>query len=242
MRVALVFVHGISATPNDVAKMRERVGAFAALHGFCGGYVAGWRSLGTWRDDLIDLALHPQRRFEAVQDVRNGITDVAAKADVDGLLVVGHSMGQVMALGALSSRPPVPAKLLSLGGPLGNASPAVRDFVGWARAFQPPAVREWVDVWNREDPVCTDGVLGLGPAIALSVLRTVLPDEITPAREASLSRLPSGYMRPSRCDRSIEVAVPSVPSLANPVAEHSSYFNVPDVVKLVEEMGRTWTT
>lgn len=173
---ALVFVHGINSGPAEREAMPARVEAFLSDAGvrdlFGRVQVAAWRSLGDFVGDLEDLGRHVVRREEAVSDVSKAISDAcfreASAGAYDGrrhsAVVVGHSMGQPLAACALrelaKGRPhPVPVRLLTLGGPLGNG--LVRAYFHWvdqnlwgSPARETLGVECWNDVWNPDDPVC----------------------------------------------------------------------------------------
>jgi hypothetical protein len=202
-RIGLVFVHGISQTEQDRSIMPS---AFArrseqySSNVFESTSVAAWRSLGAWGKDLIDLELHPQRRDEAMSDVSDSIISVTKQCDK--LVICGHSIGQIISLMALhwicrSGHLPTKFSLVTIGGPLGNPSLAVRAYLSWGRRVAslplPINIMEWVDVWNSDDPICAHPVLG--------------------------------YNQPINASRVEQVVVSGHPWIGDPLKEHSSYLD-----------------
>lgn len=158
----IVFVHGLANGPADrrriVGNLHKKWADSSAYRRDDQFRVAQWRSRGTWSMDLADLG-HPDgiRAAEAVQDIDD---EIEAFVDSDPLdLLIGHSMGQVLTRLVANKRPP--RALITVGGPLGN--PALRQGLylqPWARRVEEPYKGIWVDVWNRQDPVCAEYLLG----------------------------------------------------------------------------------
>lgn len=211
---AIVFVHGLNNGPNERALMQgelvrqlQKWKLLDVLPVHLAS-VAQWRSLGSWALDLQDMALRPQRRQEAAQDVAR-VIDMARwrLADSPGkVLVLSHSMGQVHTKEALPLLPTgavdhVPVIHVSLGGPLGNASPVFKEYLRWA--LDPPTAHVWHDIWNPDDPVCSDPIL-----------------------RATLGR---GYVKPFEQVQAYKLEAPGSPTPLEPLREHSSYFEAPMV-------------
>lgn len=190
MRQGLVFVHGINQSADDLAGMDDRVHDTLArwrVASLFGPRVqsAKWRSTGDFRHDLEVLSRFTALREWAVRDVAAKIVGAIDQLD-DGarvagddvgpsLVVVAHSMGQVLAVLALdqlgrAGRLVMPVGLVTYGGPLGNASPVFDrylrvgvDGIAWGKTVvpdRPDHVACWVDVFNPLDPVCHDPLLG----------------------------------------------------------------------------------
>ncbi len=158
----LVFVHGLANGPEDRAEMYARIGGrlatsrakdtFAALS------IAQWRSRGSWTADVADLC-HPDgiRAAEAVTDVLRVVTKVADFK----IVLCGHSMGAVFARLAVGRMRHLRCALVTVGSPLGNPVLSAGLYAQtWAQPALSPCPVIWTDVWNREDPICADPLLG----------------------------------------------------------------------------------
>lgn len=233
----IIFVHGINNGPNERPDIKPRLEA--ALHRF--GVrnlftlisVAEWRSKGDFALDLLDLCspLQDVRRNEAVRDVAlqiGAVIEELCKRATDAeppdtvfprLLVVGHSMGQVISRMALEElakrwkdrrRAPIPISLLTLGGPIGNPDMAVQKGLHWVpescKMNVPPAwhLVEWRDGINREDPI---------PCLPVFGTHHNIPGTLT-----------------------FEAPAPGHPTPGNPLAEHGSYFVTPHAFEHVNAM------
>ena len=220
---ALVFVHGLNNGPAERAQMLGKLHQQVAKWGLTELFpevftaVAQWRSLGSWALDLADMAVHPQRRAEAAQDVAK-VVDLmrwrVASLDqepVGKVVVVSHSMGQVHTKEGLQLLPQhealdhVEVVHVSLGGPLGNMSPVFRSYLAWA--LDPPRGGVWHDVWNPDDPVCSDPML-----------------TVTTGR---------GYAKPFEGIQAHKLVFAGKPTPLDPLREHSSYFESDFVAKVI---------
>jgi pimeloyl-ACP methyl ester carboxylesterase len=203
----LIFVHGLANGPayrrglHDIMakKLADSIcaGTFTALR------VAQWRSRGSWHADIADLG-HPDgvRAEEAVTDVLPVVIGNAGER----LVIIGHSMGSLLALLAMGRTEPsrVRAALVTVGSPLGNPVLAAGIYTqAWSRRLEQPCPVPWVDVWNREDPICADILMG--------------------------------HRDPVNCPRSVQVTAPGHPSVADPAAEHGAYFDLPAFWQVVKE-------
>lgn len=173
MTTELVFCHGINTGAAERAGLKDHLEAYLARFGLKDRFnvtVAQWRSLGDFMADLYDLKAHQVRWDEAVEDVSVQIDDLlvagtlaeAVKAPSKNVLFVGHSMGQPILVSAIDRiigrhgdrwRK---ASLLTLGGPMGNgfARPYFTNMAAHLWSTKPVALYDFVDVFNREDPVC----------------------------------------------------------------------------------------
>lgn len=218
MATGFVFVHGINNSPEERRQMVWKVKDFLAKAGLAFDItrVGEWRSLGSWLMDLEDLGLRQQRREEAVDDVATAIDQARWAVKSGTLVVMGHSMGQVLAAKALKRLEhtgralPVSVKFISAGGPMGNTSPAFRKYLDWA--VSPSSFIPWWDVWQMDDPVCCDFIA-----------------------ETFGQR---GYLRP------FEHVVPlqldgCMPDPTRPLDQHGSYFTDPKVANLIRKVMST---
>lgn len=154
---AIAFVHGINNGPKEreqivieLPKLFQRNGVEKPIH------VCQWRSLGNFVEDLTDLELHEVRRHEAVEDVKQGIIDLIDWGQPTSLLVIAHSMGQVLASLALTEISiDIPISFLSLGGPLGNS--LYSKGLYWAHNHYDMKNLEWNDIWCELDPITNMG-------------------------------------------------------------------------------------
>lgn len=223
----LVFVHGIAQGPDERATMFDRVHQIVKDGGlsemFDPGLIgcAQWRSLGSWTDDLADLGLHKFRCQEAEEDVARQIDQmrwrVAGETTRDnpgGLVVVGHSMGQILSALALkrlvetAKETPLPVEitLVTVGGPLGNKGVSalfLKDAYKELMTQKDKLQLHWVDIWNPDDPVCCDPIFG--------------------------------YNKPSFVDTAIKVEAPGSPDPLRPTMEHSTYFVLPGFLEQVKK-------
>lgn len=212
MKPALVFVHGLAnskeARQARFSQLRKTMVDRGVFDLFSMVGMAAWRSRGTWAMDLADLA-HPDgvRANEAIDDVRKEILE--ALAVVDDVLVLGHSMGQVLSVLAVAglnqgSR----IHLLTMGGPLGNAL-----FAGpislcpWSRpAFTgDPPCPLWHDVWNPDDRICC--------------------------------AVGAGYGTPTGAHSSIRIDVKGQPLPLDMIGEHGGYFHSDEVYDLIKKQA-----
>jgi pimeloyl-ACP methyl ester carboxylesterase len=113
------------------------------------------------RVKLFDL--QQVRRYMTDPDVRRDVQDrIAAEVGEDTRVVVGHSLGSVVAYEALCAHPEWPVRaLVTLGSPLGirnlifdrlRPRPTVRDS-GQPMGVWPGAVESWVNVADAGDAV-----------------------------------------------------------------------------------------
>jgi pimeloyl-ACP methyl ester carboxylesterase len=212
--LSLVHIHGLANGPQDRARIRVNIhkkwADSAAGKAYKFFRVAEWRSRGSWSMDLADLG-HPDgiRAHEAVDDVCDAIRqEVDDDGDGGSYVLSGHSMGQVFARLAAIRYPP--RVLITEGGPLGN--PVLRGGLylqPWARRCEEPYPGKWVDVWNREDPICSDILMG--------------------------------YQKPVGVTQSVQVEAPGHPSIADPLAEHGAYFDLPAFWQIVADAAKEGT-
>ncbi len=202
----LIFVHGLANGPAYRKTVHERIASRMPAGVFNDLVVAEWRSRGSWSADIADLG-HPDgiRAEEAVEDVL-GVFDQWMYDANPSVVVVGHSMGSILALLALQRTHTKlgTVSLVTVGSPLGN--PVLRAGIytqGWSRRVEQSCPVPWADVWNREDPICADILLG--------------------------------HEKPVGCPKNVQVSAPGHPSVADPLAEHGAYFDLPAFWAVVKE-------
>ena len=244
----IVFVHGINQDQKALVGMQGWVEGQLLRYGVLDQFInpadrsknvwcGKWRSLGTFMGDLEDLFRHKARRDEAVADISAVIQQAwdslnkQAAGQKCGLLVLGHSMGQPLALAALHGlqhqvpmvQPvkmayPMPTSFLSVGGPLGNDDPIFRQYLShgidgsaWVRSFcprKPEALKEWTDMFNPLDPVAQDMLVG---------------SSAYPGSNHMMFKVPG--------------QPPIAKPFSNPIADyHSAYFQHPEIYRLVTQM------
>jgi hypothetical protein len=96
------------------------------------------------------------------------LTRVADTADDGCRVLLGHSLGSVVAYEAVRRLPGPLDLLVTLGSPLGLRS--VRDRLSHSETEPatelPPGVRRWVNIYDRRDPVaCAGGLSSLWPGV-----------------------------------------------------------------------------
>lgn len=210
MKPHVVFVHGINTGPEErnnlQAKMEAALHHFGVHTCFSGVSVAKWRSVGNFVGDLAKI---PFEVDEAISDVMAGLME---PGDVP-IVVVGHSMGQPLAVAALnrlmSNGKTRNGALLTVGGPMGDLF--ARPYFIWLPWFlwakepiHTMGMRQWHDVWNAEDPIPG------GPAY-----------KAFPAAKPH------------------KLEVPGHPSVLTPLAEHGSYFGAGMTYSLIRGMAES---
>lgn len=238
----LVFVHGISNGREVREKLHgwfrfylERNGIKLAMTG-----PAIWRSSGRFDYDLDILYRVDGLREDAIDDVATAIwahsvnmRDFGDPDEPRNLVVVGHSMGQVLAYLAIhrlqeQKKLLVPTKLLTLGGPMGNTNPIYKSYLAFARKGPPRhpdgTPMEWNDVWNPDDPICSNVVepgnlLKLLPKLPGSQLAGILNSAFSFSFGAA-----APYQAPPGAT-GYRMDHPGRPDWSeNPMKEHGSYF------------------
>jgi hypothetical protein len=249
MRQGLVFVHGINQSAGDLAGMDEHVhdtlARWRVAPLFTNVWPAKWRSTGNFEHDLEVLSRFSSLRDWAVRDVASKIQQAVDQLDRDAresgddqgpsLVVVGHSMGQVLACLALDQLGQaglltMPVGLVTYGGPLGNANPLYDrylrvgvDGIAWGKTVMPerPAgVACWVDVFNPLDPICHDPILGSRqyPGSQHEVFRAPdQPDFLLPFQVAEAMRYHGRYFDHESAGRPVEQVASRIGLLALPV-------------------------
>lgn len=114
-----------------------------------------------------------------LKQVRRYLTDPDLKAAVDdraeqvisrgGRVVIGHSLGSVVAFEFVRQHPGYPVDLLlTLGSPLGlRTVRALMPAPGYGAERLPPSIGRWVNVRDPRDPVaCAGALTGCWPGIA----------------------------------------------------------------------------
>ena len=114
-----------------------------------------------------------------LKQVRRYLLDPAIKAEVDrraenvitsgGPVVIGHSLGSVVAFEFIRQHPDYPVDLLlTLGSPLGlRTVQALMPVPGYGAGGLPPNVARWVSLRDLRDPVaCAGDVSRLWPGVA----------------------------------------------------------------------------
>ncbi len=181
----IVVVHGINNSLAERQAMQgwllDRMAAYGLFDrmvrvsggspepALCSVTIGQWDSTGNGLKDIFNLYNNAGLRRKAIGSVKASFLDAQddlyeladQKSRTPYLLVVGHSMGQVLSTLALMelSRDPsfqIPVYLLTFGGPLGNGSPAFRLYLRWATSQIPgcpPCAHKWVDVFNPDDGV-----------------------------------------------------------------------------------------
>lgn len=159
MKPHFVFVHGINTGPHEreglQAKMETALARFGVINCFSGVSIAKWNSVGNF---LLDIATLPHHINDALSSVM-----AAFLAPDAPLVVVAHSMGQPLAVGALQrlqeSGQGRRGAMLTLGGPMGNGidRPYLDQWLPWYVWSKPPTetmgMVKWFDVWNADDPI-----------------------------------------------------------------------------------------
>jgi hypothetical protein len=202
-----------------------------------------WRSSGNFMFDIDNLYRQPGLRDDAIEDIADGIEqivkDLKQKSDKPGLVITGHSMGQVLSyLGAHRAVErgtlDIPFKMLTLGGPLGNTNPVYQQFLTFAQ--KGPLVDhkgksvDWTDVWNPDDIICSNNLSR--PETVLAALPGGGPLDILKGAISSLAgALP--IVKPHRQFENAvefkfdyELAAGAKPLVEGPsvIREHGSYF------------------
>lgn len=251
--VGIVFVHGISNGREAREGMRERFCTHLRNFNvpFEDQYVSAaiWRSSGRFDYDLDILYRVDGLRMDAIDDVAQGIMTMHDKLPANGrLLIVPHSMGQVLAYCAAdmlseSGQLTKPYSMLSLGGPLGNTNPVYRSYLSFARRRGPlTKAVEWYDVYNTDDPICANLAT---PEKILDIFVPRVPKEIISnifKQMGEVIKVGDDTQGLGLAYQSFENSIPFeitypggfIPS--DPMREHSSYFKAAVCFDLLKKM------
>jgi hypothetical protein len=108
--------------------------------------------------DLVQVRRY-QREDELAAQARSRVREAIAS---DARLVIGHSLGSVVAYECLCLEPDQSVEtLVTLGSPLGlrSVQDSLRTKDGDGRPANPPGVKRWVNVRDVNDPVTCGGAL-----------------------------------------------------------------------------------
>jgi hypothetical protein len=213
MKPALVFVHGINVGPDERAGLvdwlERRATTFGVRDAFGVIHAARWPSRGSFMIDLAELGAHGTTRAAAVGSIVRDLSPIFYGGGP--VLVVAHSMGQPLAVAALTftaKRDHGRVALLTVGGPMGCV--AFRPYFNWLPSevwIAPPqdrlGLREWVDVHSHDDPI-NGG---------------------------------AEFYRPSPAWRAVEMNAPARFNPLMPLREHGAYFDLARFWALAAEMA-----
>lgn len=246
--VGLLFVHGISNGRSAREGMRDRFKLCLKEFNvpFTDQYVdaAIWRSSGRFDYDLDILYRVDGLREDAIDDVATAVMRLHDKLPPNGrLLVVGHSMGQVLGYCALdmlkdTGKLVKPFSYLSLGGPLGNTNPIYKSYLAFARRRGPLRGLEWVDVWNPDDPICANIVSPERLIDLLPLPKSIVSNvfhQMTHAI-ASLDPKHGNMYQPYENMRYMSIEYPGDFQPTDPMREHSSYFKSKECFDTLKKM------
>ena len=105
---------------------------------------------------FVNRALQQVTRYLSDDDIRTQVQDrVAAEIDDGTQVLIGHSLGSVIAYEAAHQLTRPLPQLITLGSPLGLRS-IVYDLVRPQPPIYPPHVKRWVNIADRNDLIAAE--------------------------------------------------------------------------------------